>query len=352
MTKIPEFIRENGQWAFLIAILSVTTMLVATGSLQNYQIGIVISALYFALFAMSFNLLFGYTGLLSFGHAAFFGGAGYLFTFVMRGNSILPESTQSLLPALLIALVGVTLLAFVIGALSVRLGGLFFAMLTLAFSMFIYQVVFQFRSITGGSDGLIVPVDSIDLGIFVLNLSNTQHFYYFTVILFLLPVIVLWRIVNSPYGEMLKAIRENPERAEFIGLPVRWFQLSSFVVSGIFSGVAGVLYAMRSVVISPGVLNWSMSAEPVLMTLLGGPGYFIGPIVGAIGFVILEQLLTTFTNHWHIGLGLLLIPIVILLPGGVMSLIPSTEGDNMVINKLTKSPEEATEQNRSENSDN
>lgn len=351
MTKILEFLRENGQWALLTAILSVTTVFVVTGSLQDYQIGIIISALYFALFAMSFNLLFGYTGLLSFGHAAFFGGAGYLFTFVRRGNGILPESTQSLLPALLIALVGVTLLAFVIGALSVRLGGLFFAMLTLAFSMLIYQTIFQFNSITGGSDGLIVPLGSFDLGIFVLNLSNTQHFYYFTLILFLVPVIALWRIVNSPYGEMLKVIRENPERAEFIGLPVRRFQLSAFVVSGTFSGVAGILYAMRSVVISPGVLHWSMSAEPVLMTLLGGPGYFIGPIVGSIGFVVLEQWLSTFTNHWHIGLGLLLIPIVILLPGGIMSLIPSTEEGSMVINKLTGYTDEATDQKRNEDYD-
>lgn len=310
----------------LVAILPLT------GLVSEFYLGLLISAMVLALFATSFNLLFGYTGLLSFGHAAYFGAGAYTLALVLDGRvTFLPAMFESFVPAMILAVLAAGVLALVLGFFCVRRGEIYFAILTLAFSMMVYEVVFTWNDFTGGSDGVTVLPTPIELGPLTVNLQNTATFYYLTFVLLVGSLALMWRLVNSPYGELLIAIRENPERATMIGVPVERYQLSSFVIAGLFAGLAGTLFAVRTFIVTPDTLHWSMSAEPVLMTLLGGPSSFLGPVVGALLFVGLEQVLSNVTEHWQFGLGLLLIPIVLFFPDGITGLI---RGDSRGLEKL------------------
>lgn len=312
-----------------VAVVGVVLLLVPlSGLVGEYYLGLTISAMVLALFAMSFNLLFGYTGLLSFGHAAYFGTGAYTLALILDGRlGFLPEVLQSFVPAVLLGVLVAGVVAVVFGYLCVQRGDIYFAILTLAFSMMLYEVVFTWNDFTGGSDGITILVAPIELGGLTINLLDTVTFYYITFALLLFSLALLWRLVNSPYGELLISIRENPERATMIGIPVKRYQLSSFVIAGLFAGLAGTLFAVRTFIVTPGNLHWSMSAEPVLMTLLGGPSAFLGPVVGALVFVGLEQALSNVTEHWQFGLGLILIPIVLFFPDGILGLIRGDGGE-------------------------
>ena len=296
--------------------------LVAFDVLGEYTVGLLISVMILTLFATSFNLLFGYTGLLSFGQAAYFGVAAYVLGILLSGRiEMVPESLSSIVPAAILAVVAATAFAALFGVLCVQRGEIYFAMLTLAFNMMLYQIAYQYDDLTGGANGITVSPPALELGGFTVSFLDTVTFYYITFGILVVALGVLWRIVNSPYGALLVAIRENNERAEMIGVPVKRYQLSAFIVSGMFAGVAGVLFAIRTFIVTPGTLHWSMSAEPVLMTLLGGPSSFFGPAIGAFLFVFLEEALTNVTEYWQVGLGLILIPIVLFAPGGVVGLL-------------------------------
>lgn len=306
---------------FLVAILPLT------GLVSEFYLGLLISAMVLALFATSFNLLFGYTGLLSFGHAAYFGAGAYTLALALDGRiTFLPGMFESFVPAVILGVFVAGVLALVLGFFCVQRGDIYFAILTLAFSMMVYETMFAWNDFTGGSGGVTVLPTPIELGPLTMNLQTTVTFYYITFVLLVVSLAILWRLVNSPYGELLIAIRENPERATMIGIPVERYQLSSFVIAGLFAGLAGTLFAVRTFIVTPGTLHWTMSAEPVLMTLLGGPGSFLGPIVGALVFVGLEQVLSNVTEHWQFGLGLLLIPIVLFFPEGITGLIRGERG--------------------------
>jgi branched-chain amino acid transport system permease protein len=196
-------------------------------------------------------------------------------------------------------------------------------MLTLALSMMVFQVANQWTEVSGGEDGVIVSLPPIEVAGITINILDVVTKYYLTLGLLVISMFIIWRVVHSPYGALLIAIRENPQRAKLIGVPVNRYQLSSFIIAGVFSGVAGVLFAVHNFLVTPGLLHWSTSAEPILMTLLGGPSSFFGPLLGAFLFIFLEQALTTITDFWQIGLGLILIPIVLFVPGGVASLLNS-----------------------------
>lgn len=295
-----------------------------SGILSEFYLGLIVNVMVLSLFAMSFNLLFGYTGLLSFGHAAYFGIGAYTFGLAVTGQlGFLPALFESFVPAMVLGILIAGLCATIFGIFCVQRDDIYFAILTLAFSMMVYEVVYSWNAFTGGSDGFSVTVQPIELGVLEFNLINTSTFYYLTFFLLVISLAVLWRIVNSPYGELLIAIRENPERATMIGVPVKIYQLASFITAGLFAGLAGTLFAVRTFIVTPNMLHWSMSAEPVLMTLLGGPSAFFGPVVGAILFVLLEQVLTSITEYWQFGLGIILVLIVLFAPNGVVGLLRS-----------------------------
>ncbi|MFC7157119.1 branched-chain amino acid ABC transporter permease [Halomarina halobia] len=311
----------------LALVLFGTLPLVALDYLGGYTVGLLITVMILTLFATSFNLLFGYTGLLSFGHAAYFGVAAYVLGILLSGRlDLVPESLGSIVPAAALAVLVAGSCAAAFGLLCVQRGEIYFAMLTLAFNMMLYQVAYQWDDVTGGANGITVSPPPLELAGITVDFLDTVTFYYLTFSLLVLSLAVLWRIVHSPYGALLVAISENPDRAEMIGVPVKRYQLSSFVIAGTFAGIAGVLFSVRNFIVTPGTLHWSMSAEPVLITLLGGPSSFFGPAIGAFMFVFLEEWLTGITEFWQIGLGLVLVPIVLFVPGGLVGLVTGDGG--------------------------
>ncbi len=280
---------------------------------ETYSIMLITEIMIMGIFALSFNLLFGYTGLLSFGHAAFFGVSGYVTAF------LLIHDFPSLPLALLLGTLAAALAAIVVGYFSVRLDEIYFAILTLGFGMMFYTLVHQWRSVTGGSDGLTgLVLPSLGIGKLSVDVSSPKSFYFVVAVFFIVTIWVLLRIVRSSFGLILMSIRENKERAAFTGINIRAYRLASFVISGLFAGVAGGLFAVFDRMASPSMLHWTASAEPVLMTVLGGAHVFFGPVVGAVLFFFIEHVITKFTDIWMIFLGAILIPLVIFFPDGVL----------------------------------
>ncbi|AEC20438.1 inner-membrane translocator [Pusillimonas sp. T7-7] len=277
-----------------------------------FYIFIATEILILGLLAASFNLIFGYTGMLSFGHAAFFGVGSY-------ATAMLLQSMQwPLLACLLVAVLAGALLALVIGFFSVRLNEVYFSMLTLAFGMMVYAVVHQWRSVTNGSDGIAgFMVQSLGLGIDV-TLGNPAVYYHVVLVIVVLATALLYLICRSSFGLILRAIRQNPERVAFCGLNVRSYRLAAFTIAGAFAGLAGGLMAPFLRIASPELVHWSMSAEPVLMSILGGTGYFLGPFFGAGMFVLLETWITSMTHAWMLVLGIILALMVMFFRRGVL----------------------------------
>jgi branched-chain amino acid transport system permease protein len=300
-----------------VAVPLLLAPLVVGRNLTSMLVFIVITAL----FALGYNLMFGYTGMLSFGHAAFYGISAYVVAILLSGPGELPVVFQSFLPALVVAVLVSSLVAVVFGIICIQRGGFAFAMLTLALNMFVFEIAFRWRSVTQGDDGIVVSNPTIDLGILTVQAWNPASLYYFSLVFLVASMVVMWRIVNSPYGQILIAIRENPERAEFVGIPVKLYKWTVFVVSAVFISIAGALAALQFIVVSPDILFWETNAAPVLAVLIGGPWTFLGPLVGSIVFVTLEEVVSGFTQHWQFVVGLVLIPIILYFPQGILGTV-------------------------------
>jgi branched-chain amino acid transport system permease protein len=268
------------------------------------------------LFAISFNLLFGYTGLLSFGHAAFFSIGSYV------TGLVLLHIYPSIPLAFVTGVVAAAIAAWIIGYFCVRLDEIYFAMLTLAFGMMVHTIIWKWDRLTGGADGLVdIPRPNLNLLLFEVDLSSINSYYYFTLVLVAIALFVLWIIVNSNFGLALRAVRENSERLQFVGINVRRYRLISFVISGFFCGLAGALFGPFLKSITPSIAFWTKSAEPVFMSLLGGTKIFLGPAVGAVIFMYLKEIISGYTELWMIYLGAILIGFVLFLPGGIVGFL-------------------------------
>src|SRR3954466_1092067 len=272
-----------------------------------------LNMLLLALLSLSFNLLFGMTGLLSFGQGAFYAGGAYAAALFLRAG-------MPLLWSILLGAVAAALLAAVLGAFCVRHTRIYFSMLTLAFGMLVYAVVWKWTDVTGGDDGLIgIPRGRIGLaGPLDVNLDGQRSYYLFAAVLVLLSMGVLHRLSTSPLGLSLRAIRENAERAEFSGVPVRRTIYIAFVTAGLFAGLSGALLAPLEQTVSPSTAHWTKSAEPVMATLIGGPLSFAGPIVGAVVYLGLKEIIVRFTEYWLLVFGLVLLGTVLAFRGGLM----------------------------------
>jgi branched-chain amino acid transport system permease protein len=264
--------------------------------------------LVFAIFAIGYDIAFGYTGLLSFGHAAFFGLGAY-----GTGLSLIHLSIPAPLAILIGVIIGL-LVAFPIGYLSIRRSGIYFAMVTLAFAQMVYFIAFKWRSLTGGDDGL-HGVPRPPLG--PIDLSSELVLYYFILFFFIVSVILGIRIINSPFGKTLECVRENVDRARSIGYNPTRFKLISFVISAFFAGLAGGLYTLLQNFVPLFTLSLDTSGDIVLMTLIGGMGTLYGPIMGAMALIFLKDLLSTYTNIWPLFLGLLFVVSVMTFRRGV-----------------------------------
>lgn len=281
--------------------------------LSIYWVMILTEILTMGLFAMSFNLLFGYTGLLSFGQAGFFGAGAYCAVLTLI------HGPASLWAALGAGFLGAALLALPIGWLSVRRDEIYFAILTLGFGMMLFTVAHNWRSVTGGSDGLgNFSLPELNLFWWSVSLFNPRYFYFLVLCVAAAGVLLLLRVVHSPFGLLLRGTRENSNRIAFIGANVRSVRLFAFVVAGALAGLAGALFALFNRIASPEMLHWAFSGKAVLMTILGGAGVFLGPVAGAAIFYVLEHFITAFTTNWMIFLGSILVVLVLLFPKGVM----------------------------------
>ncbi len=268
------------------------------------------------LFALGYNVCLGYTGMLSFGHAAFFGSGAY------ATGLILLRVSQNIWLGLLGGLFMGGVTALILGYMSIKRRGIYFAMLTLAFAQLVYFVAFQWANLTGGDNGLRnIPPLPLSLFGLTIHIDSPLRFYFFVLIFVVLSLLALNRILQSPFGHVLKAVRENDQRARSCGYEtsnVRWL---AFIISGAISGLAGGLYALYLHFVGIESLYWTTSGQVVMMTLLGGMGSFIGPFIGAGVFLYLEDVLSTLTEHWMIFLGGIFIPCVLFFPTGIWGTI-------------------------------
>ena len=276
--------------------------------LSEFWIFIAIEVLAFALYAVSFNVLLGYGGMLSFGHAAFFGVGGYAAAILIKKAGLPAAIAFALVPFAALAVSAA--LALLIGFFSVQRSGIYFAMLTFAFQMLLYTIALKATPITGGDDGMtgLKPPGA---------LAQPFYYYYFALALDVPALFLLHRLVSSPFGFTLRALRANPRRVQYVGVNVRAHQLATFVISGAFAGLAGAVFALSSGNVFPGWLNWTASATPIVMAVLGGVHSFLGPALGAAVYVVLEVLISGRTEYWPLAMGLIIVALVLLMPAGL-----------------------------------
>ena len=268
------------------------------------------------LFALGFNICLGYTGMLSFGHAAYFGVGAY------TTGVVLIRLWTNIWFGLFAALVMGGILALVLGFLCIKRKGIYFAMLTLAFAQLVYFVAFQWVDLTGGDNGLRnIPAVPLNLFGYSINIYSPLNFYFFVLFFVFLSLLAINLILQSPFGHVLQAVRENDQRARSCGYEttnVRWL---AFVISGAISGLAGGLYALYLHFVGIETLYYSTSGQIIMMTLLGGMGSFIGPFIGAGVFLYLEDVLGNITQSWMIFLGVIFVLCVLFFPAGIWGTI-------------------------------
>jgi branched-chain amino acid transport system permease protein len=279
--------------------------------LARHQLSLLTDLMIAGLFAMSLDLIMGYTGMVSFGHAAYFGLGAY------ASALILLHFAQPVPVALLAGAALAGAVAVPVGWLSTRATGIYFAMLTLAFAQFLYTVAYKWRDLTGGSDGIAgVPKTRLYWG--GPSLASPNAFYFLVAVCLVLSLVLCRALVRSPFGRALQAIRENERRFTSLGRDARPFKLVVFVIAATFAGLAGALFAPFRGFASPEVMFWVFSGQGLMMVVMGGIGTLVGPILGAMVFILIQEVLSSYTEHWMIFTGLVFVLIVIFLPGGLV----------------------------------
>ncbi len=303
--------------ALIMAAPIAVLLLLIPYVVEPYQAYLLSSGLTYAIAGLGFNLLLGYTGLLSFGHAAYFGTGAYAVAFLVKYFKI-----ASMEVFVVGGVVAAAAVAAVFGFVCVRYTRIFFSILALALSMVLWSLFLKFYWVTGGSDGLRVPTPTL-LGGLITNPEDKMDFlsgpyYYFVLVLFFLTVAVMWVIVNSPFGKALQAIRDNETRAEFVGVQVRKYRWIAFVVSGAFTGLAGALWVPANGLMTPDFVYWTFSGKIVFFAVLGGFRTFAGPVIGAVIFNYLEYFAVASTDYWQLLLGSVLVFLVMAMPAGIV----------------------------------
>jgi branched-chain amino acid transport system permease protein len=306
--------------ALLIALVALPTVADATGFAALTSLAT--RVLIYGIAAASLNFVLGYGGMVSFGHAAFFGIGGYTVGILYQHYSLgeplfgfIPGTNQMLI-TLPVAIVLSGIMAAVIGALSLRTGGVQFIMITLAFAQMLFFLFVSLKTY-GGDDGLIIRrANELPW----LNMRDKHTVYYVCLAIAVLFFAALWRIVNSRFGNVIVGLRQSEKRMAAIGLPAYRYKLVAFIISGMGCGLAGALMANFLRFASPDMMHWTKSGELMIMVILGGVGTLFGPLIGAAVFIILESVLASWTENWQLGLGLILLFVVLYTQGGVQAL--------------------------------
>ncbi|MFG1421005.1 branched-chain amino acid ABC transporter permease [Roseixanthobacter liquoris] len=307
----PPISRPKGLWALLVIVVAMAALpLIAS----TYTLTLMVPFFGFAIALLGFNLLFGYTGLLSFGHAMFLGIGAYA-TAVLTSKLGVRAFELILLTAIAVS----ALIALPVGYLCVRYTRIFFGMLTLAFGMLFHSVLFKFYGLTGGDQGMRVVRPLL----FGLEFEGgktaylTGPFYYYALGLLAVLGFVMWRIVRSPFGLHLQAIRENAQKASYLGVQVSRTRLAAFVISAIYGAVGGAILAVSIGLADPEMVYWTQSGNLVFMAVLGGSGSFVGPVIGGLAFVLLQDSVMAATQYWRFVMGAILVLLVIFFPRGI-----------------------------------
>lgn len=280
--------------------------------MSNYFLSILVEILILGIFALSLNILVGYTGLVSLGHAAFFGVGAYTSSLIALHYT--PNAFVTLLAGILLSVI----MASIIGFFCNRVNGFYFLMLTLAFSQMFYALVYRWGSLTKGDNGLSgIPKPTLGVNGF---LDHPIAFYFFILVIFLIVFIGLRVILHSPLGQIFVGIRENETRVRVMGYNTTIYKNISFILAGGIGGLAGSLYAFFNGFISPKDIYWTMSGEVLIMVLVGGVGTLIGPVLGAAFIVILETFVSSYTDLWMLIVGMTFILFVIFIPKGIVSI--------------------------------
>jgi branched-chain amino acid transport system permease protein len=304
--------------AIAVALLVLIALPLVLPPFETLQVSY---GLIFGIAALGFNLLLGYTGLLSFGHAAFFGTGAYAAAFLVKYWGV-----RSMEAFILAGVLGSLLVAALIGAVCVRYTRIFFGILALALSQVLWSLAFKLFWVTGGTDGLRVPTPTLLGGIITDTLGASRdktaflayRYYYYVLAVFVVATAVMWVIVHSPFGKALQAIRDNEVRAEFVGVQVRRYRYIAFLISGTFTGLAGALWVPLNGLTTPDILYWPFSGRIVFMAVLGGFRTFWGPIVGGFAYNYLEVWAVGTTVYWQLVLGVILVTLVLAMPTGLV----------------------------------
>ncbi|MGO9022268.1 MAG: branched-chain amino acid ABC transporter permease [Syntrophobacteraceae bacterium] len=303
----PTWLHARALRSILISIVF-ASLLALPALIGKSWLNITIEILIMALAACSLNLMLGYTGLVSFGPAGLYAVGAYTTAI------LLTRFKMNIVPAMIAAPIMAAIVGWAVGWVCVRRTKVYFALLTLAFSQIIWTIIFEWYAVTGGDNGII----SIPTPEFFFSIVNS---YYFCLAVVGCCIFALWRIVNSPFGRTLQAIRENPGRVEFIGVNLKRYQLAAFILSSIFLGIAGSLYCVFSDSAFPDFAHWTKSTDMLVVCLLGGIYRFSGPLVGSAIYTILAKTLSKHTMHWNLILGVAIVLLVLLMRNGVMGFL-------------------------------
>lgn len=284
---------------------------VAPFFLSLFYINLLSEILILAIFAVGLNVLVGYTGLISLGHAAFFGVGGYTAALIAQNLS------SNVLVTLGLAILGSLIVASVLGIFCIRVNGFYFLMLTLALSQMIYSYIHQSTNLTGGSNGL-SGIPSPSIGGFTF--SNPVFIFYLTGVIFLLIYIILRIVLHSPFGKVLVGIRENEDRIQSMGYNTSMYKYAAFIIAGGIGGIAGAMYTYFNGFIAPTDVYWTMSGTALFMVIIGGAGTLLGPILGAGLIVTMETIVSSYTDMWMLIIGIVFIVFVIFFPRGIVGI--------------------------------
>lgn len=313
-------------WAILLALAALVMFpLLATMLDQIFYVSFLTRILIFGLFASSLNLLIGLGGMVSFGHAAYFGAGAYTVAILsyemsLGADAVLPGSSSALIAWPLAALVGAAL-AFVVGAISLRTRGSYFIMITLAFAQMLYYVFVSLQRY-GGDDGISLTTRSHLPGV---DLYSDIHFYYTVLVIVVVLLFVLQRLIGSRFGTVVDGLRQNEDRMEAIGYHAYRYKLTCFVIAGGLAGLAGALAVNQTGFASPGLMHWMQSGIVMVMVIIGGVGRLYGGAAGAAVLLLLEEVLSEHTQHWSLVLGVLLLVVVFFAPRGIVGLFSRGE---------------------------
>jgi len=302
----------------VLLIGAIILVLLAPLFLKIVQIRILNEVIYFSLFAVSFNLLFGYAGLLSCGHAAYFGIGAYTTAILLKRIAGMP-----LLLAILTSGIAAVVGGAIIGFFCVRRKASYFVLLTLAFNQLVWALAWKWRSMTGGDDGIggFVP-KSMKLGIVTLDLSSAGTVYCLSAVIVMFSLFLIWHLLRTPFGNTIRAIKVNEDRPEFLGYNVNFSKLLLFTMAAFFAGIAGSLYALFQDFVATSSVDLVMATQVIMMAILGGTGAFLGPALGACIFVYFTDWISHLTDRWEFILGALFIILVLYFHRGAIGLIP------------------------------